>query len=679
MHSEANDAWARAAGRADGIWHDKHIAHHVDGIANHEKQLAELAIEHEEAAQKLRAAPLAKRKSEKAKRDAVVHGLCEVHETFLMGIEDVNTTKAIWHWAHDHQYQEDIVAKHRLQWTRRRNIVPRIQARHLRDPDVRASIMQLQRSPEDLAVQACGFRMLHMLTASSDAVALRALEYGAVKVACDGLSFALTCGHGEQALEKKKQGTEVVVAATHVQPLALPLEEGADQQYPEEEANGEVESAVLQAARPAVAVLANLGRVDEVARYQLSALGAFDTAVHAAKRFPDDRPLQRNLCDLLVRLCNDDIARTLASQGGTTVQLILRNFSEEMGWPMQEIAKEAKSIVRLAAKQREARAAGVKVDTSAWENTKEWSGKEHFAKLRALHVRAADTRLIIAALDACMALCAKHDDNKRDACSRGVLPVIMGLLSHYGNPTILNESRWEGSQIVSRSLHCIWTLCYDPHPEFGDEVVYKIASELMAAEAITMMCTAAHTHLEDAPIQMALQQAVYAMLTALGGVKRSKTVSEIGNPVRDGKTDVSNIPSPLLLQCLVSSTKAHPQITSILWQACVNVTAMCQLHSLVPDWWMRADGPQVFADAFVAHLYVEPVQEQLLECFWTLCQGPTGKRRAARLRAMTAKQIQRCLFVHREAPTVLHWATQARDAMARTGDEHDDDSSSVGS
>ena len=117
----------------------------------------------------------------------------------------------------------------------------------------------------------------------------------------------------------------------------------------EEEAGGgegEVESAVLQAARPAVAVLANLGRVDEVARYQLSALGAFDSAVQAAQRFPGDRALQRNLCDLLTGLCCDDIARTLASQGGTTVVLVLRNVSEEMGWPVEQVRAQAKAIVK---------------------------------------------------------------------------------------------------------------------------------------------------------------------------------------------------------------------------------------------------------------------------------------------------------------------------------------------
>ena len=55
----------------------------------------DLAAEHEEQAQKLRAAPLSKRKSEAAKRNAVVQVLCEHHENFLMAIEDVATAKAI--------------------------------------------------------------------------------------------------------------------------------------------------------------------------------------------------------------------------------------------------------------------------------------------------------------------------------------------------------------------------------------------------------------------------------------------------------------------------------------------------------------------------------------------------------------------------------------------------------
>jgi|MDSY01.2.fsa_nt_gb hypothetical protein len=719
MHSEANDAWARSASKADAKWHAKHTEHHVGGIARHEKQLADLAVEHEEQAQKLRAAPLSKRKSEAAKRNAVVQVLCEHHENFLMAIEDVATAKAIWHWAHDHQYQDDIVEKHRSQWARRRNIIPRIEARHLRDPDVRASIMQLQRSPDDLAVQACGFRMLHMLTASSDDAALRALEYGAVKVACDGLRFALTCGRGEHEPTAAAAATTTTTAMTAVdnggddvagagdanatagggggsRPATMALESatGQNQQeavaqqelllmQEEEEAGGgegEVESAVLQAARPAVAVLANLGRVDEVARYQLSALGAFDSAVQAAQRFPGDRALQRNLCDLLTGLCCDDIARTLASQGGTTVVLVLRNVSEEMGWPVEQVRAQAKAIVKRAGKLREARAAGAKVaessnksDWSADGKPQQWAGAELFARLRAAHVRAADMRLLTAALDAVMALCAKHDDNKRDACSHGLLPILLGLLAHYGNPTILNESRYEGSQVVSRALRCVWTLCYDPHPDFGDDVMYKIASELTSAEGMSMMCTAARTHLEDAPVQMALQQAAYAILSALGGVKKAKTVSEIGNPVRDGKTDMSIVPSPQLVESTVAAMRAHPQITSLIWQGSVNVTLMVQLHSMAPSWWMRADGPTVFTDAFVAHLYVEPVQEQLLQCFWSLCQGPTGSKRAARLRSsVIPKQLQRVLFVHREAPSILHWANQAKSALSRASEEDDD-------
>ena len=51
MHSEANDAWARSASKADAKWHAKHTEHHVGGIARHEKQLADLAVEHEEQAQ----------------------------------------------------------------------------------------------------------------------------------------------------------------------------------------------------------------------------------------------------------------------------------------------------------------------------------------------------------------------------------------------------------------------------------------------------------------------------------------------------------------------------------------------------------------------------------------------------------------------------------------------------
>ena len=113
-----------------------------------------------------------------------------------MGVEDVNAAKALWHWQYDHQDQEDIVSKHRLQWARRRNIVPRIQARNLRDPDVRAAIQQMKQSPEDLSVQTCAFRLLQMRTAASEEAALRALEYGAVKVVCDGLQFSLTCCRG---------------------------------------------------------------------------------------------------------------------------------------------------------------------------------------------------------------------------------------------------------------------------------------------------------------------------------------------------------------------------------------------------------------------------------------------------------------------------------------------------
>ena len=36
MHSEANDAWARAAAKADEKWDKKHNAHVVNGILKHD-------------------------------------------------------------------------------------------------------------------------------------------------------------------------------------------------------------------------------------------------------------------------------------------------------------------------------------------------------------------------------------------------------------------------------------------------------------------------------------------------------------------------------------------------------------------------------------------------------------------------------------------------------------------
>ena len=670
MHSEANDAWARAAAKADEKWDKKHNAYVVNGILNHDNYLGELAIEHEIAAKKLRAAPLAKRKSEKAKREAAIQAICEQHENFLMGVEDVNAAKALWHWQYDHQDQEDIVSKHRLQWARRRNIVPRIQARNLRDPDVRAAIQQMKQSPEDLSVQTCAFRLLQMRTAASEEAALRALEYGAVKVVCDGLQFSLTCGRGDFTDDKLKDdiNDQITSSSNDLVGSRLANLDVQDDVNPSmlTSRNGETETAVLQAVRPAVSVLARLSRVDEIARYQLSALGAFDAALHGATRFPQDRDLQRNLCDLLTGLCSDDIARTLASQGGKTMQLIMSNIRKEMGWPRDEIKKNSKEISKRAKIKREARSAGVKMERSTWEKTEEWSGKERFARLRALHNRAADSRLIIAALDAVMALCAKHDDNKRDACSCGILPILMGLLSHYGNPTILNETRYEGAQIVSRCLKCIWGLCFDPNPDFDDNVVYRISSELLAAQAITMMSTAAQTHIEDAPVQMAMFQAAYAMLSGLGAVKKGKSACDIGLSDKDGKTEMSTLPSPQLLESMVSAVSAHHHITSIVWQCCVNVTLMAQVNSMVPDWWSRANGPQVFAGSFETHLYILPVQEQLLQCFWTVCQGPSGGQRAARLRStIIPAQLEKCQYAHREDRNVMHWVNATKGAISR--------------
>ena len=44
--------------------------------------------------------------------------------------------------------------------------------------------------------------------------------------------------------------------------------------------------------------------------------------------------------------------------------------------------------------------------------------------------------------------------------------------------------------------------------------------ELLAADVTGYMMTAARTHLEDAPVQMFMQQALFTLMVALGGLEK---------------------------------------------------------------------------------------------------------------------------------------------------------------
>lgn len=126
------------------------------------------------------------------------------------------------------------------------------------------------------------------------------------------------------------------------------------------------------------------------------------------------------------------------------------------------------------------------------------------------------------------------EDNKREACDRGVIPLLLAMLRWYGKDSKLTESRKASAGLVSafnmhartrtyarthadthppppdhlssrtksqhahnpslvdpnvqvsRALHCIWMLCKTDE-EHKSEVERQIALELLQAGAITYM------------------------------------------------------------------------------------------------------------------------------------------------------------------------------------------------
>lgn len=422
-----------------------------------------------------------------------------------------------------------------------------------------------------------------------------------------------------------------------------------------------VRYATTIAADVGLSLLSCLAGGGEEVQIQLAAFGVYDVLKDVAQKFSLDRGVMRGICKLVSSLCaTDDSARTLMGELGA-VDILLGPFETQLGWGFDELNRQARELTRSRLKAEKSRSLAEEGVKRTLRKPK-WDGPNLLRRLTAAHSTIADVELLGAVLDAFKALVAGSDDNKRDACNAGLIPALMGILRHFGgDPVTLNESRKVAASLVNKALHCIWILCkgHDVH----SEVLGQMGLELFAANAFEEICHAAATHINDAPVQMFMLQAVYTSLRCLGAHYMERGLEDSDKFAMDD-TEVGMVTTPQLVETITQAMANHKAITNIQWTAILNLITLTRAHGITKQHFVKEGGGELLCEIAALHLYITQLQEQIAHFMWLMTQGASRKLMRGELNRNEAYEIlNKAVFVHRNCAGVQYWARRAIDQL----------------